>query len=138
MAAGYTKVNLVGDVPDMAAEMGIDGIQAHFAAKPLEAEKTGISFQRLAAGQRIPFGHRQRVQEETYVVIAGGGIARLDDDEVELSYLDAIRVAPEVTRNFEAGPDGIDLLAFGGPRDAADDASADGEMFPGWWGHEDA
>lgn len=134
----YTKVNLVADVPDMAAQMGVEGVQAHFAAKPLEAQKTGISFQRLAPGQRIPFGHRHQVQEETYVVIAGSGRAKLGDDEVEIGHLDAIRVAPEVTRNFEAGPDGLELLAFGGPRDSADDASRDGEMFPGWWGDEDA
>lgn len=135
---GYTKVNLVVDVPDLAVQMGVEGVQAHFASQPLEAEKTGISFQRLAPGQRIPFGHRQKVQEETYVVIAGSGTAKLGDDEVEIGHLDAIRVAPEVIRNFEAGPDGMELLAFGGPRDAGADASADGEMFPGWWGDEDA
>lgn len=138
MAAGYTKVNLVGDVPDIAAQMGIEGVKAHFAAKPLEAEKTGISYQRLEPGQRIPFGHRHAVQEETYVVIAGGGTAKLGDDEVEVGHLDALRVAPELTRNFEAGPDGLELLAFGGPREAGEDASDDGEMFPGWWGDEDA
>ena len=41
--------------------------------------------------------------------------------------LDAIRVAPDVTRNFEAGPDGLELLAFGARHEG------DGEIIPGWW-----
>jgi hypothetical protein len=41
--------------------------------------------------------------------------------------LDALRVAPGVVRAFEAGPDGIELLAFG-PRHAGD-----GEIIADWW-----
>ena len=51
----------------------------------------------------------------------------LDDDVVELQTLDAIRVAPEVTRAFEAGPSGLDLIVFG-PR-----CDGDGEVLMGWW-----
>ncbi|MCL4286396.1 MAG: hypothetical protein KJ006_01965 [Thermoleophilia bacterium] len=137
MASDYTKVNLAADVPDVAAAMGVEGVSAHFAAQPLEAQQTGISLQRLEPGTRIPFGHRQNVQEEIYVVIAGGGRMRLDDEVIAVGALDAIRVAPAVIRNFEAGPDGMDLLAFGAPREAGEEATSDGEMFPGWWGDED-
>ena len=45
----------------------------------------------------------------------------------ELDTLDAIRVAPEVTRAFEAGPQGLDLIVFG-PR-----CDGDGEVLMGWW-----
>ncbi|HEY2637545.1 MAG TPA: hypothetical protein VGI54_09175 [Solirubrobacteraceae bacterium] len=38
--------------------------------------------------------------------------------------LDAIRIAPEVARAFEAGPDGLELLAFG-PHVAGDGAPVD-------------
>lgn len=31
----------------------------------------------------------------------------------EIGPLDAIRIAPQVTRAFEAGPDGLELLVFG-------------------------
>ena len=43
-------------------------------------------------------------------MLAGSGRVKLDD---EIETLDAIRVAPRVTREFEAGSDGIELLAFG-------------------------
>jgi hypothetical protein len=46
---------------------------------------------------------------------------------VELEALDAIRVAPEVTRACEAGLMGLDLLAFGPRREG------DGEVLMGWW-----
>ena len=29
---------------------------------------------------------------------------------------DVIRVAPEVVRSFESGPDGLELIAVGGPK----------------------
>jgi hypothetical protein len=32
---------------------------------------------------------------------------------VEIGPMDAIRIAPHVTRAFEAGPDGLELLVFG-------------------------
>jgi hypothetical protein len=51
----------------------------------------------------------------------------LDEEVVELQKLDAIRVAPEVTRAFEAGPGGLDLIVFG-PR-----CDGDGEVLVGWW-----
>jgi hypothetical protein len=41
--------------------------------------------------------------------------------------LDAIRVSPAVTRAFEAGPDGLELSAFG-PR-----MRGDGDVLQGWW-----
>jgi hypothetical protein len=59
--------------------------------------------------------------------LAGSGRVKLDDEVVELQALDAIRVAPEVIRAFEAGPIGLDLLAFGPRREG------DGEVLMGWW-----
>ena len=61
------------------------------------------------------------------MVIGGSGRVKLDDDIVELEALDALRVAPTVTRQFEAGPDGLQILAFGQHHER------DGEIFPGWW-----
>jgi len=34
----------------------------------------------------------------------------------ELRQWDVLRVAPEVVRSFEAGPDGLDIVAVGGPK----------------------
>ena len=45
----------------------------------------------------------------------------LDDEVVEITSWDAIRVSPETVRAFSAGPDGLELLAFG--THTEDDAS---------------
>jgi hypothetical protein len=52
---------------------------------------------------------------------------KLDDDVVDLKRLDAIRVAPQVTRQFEAGSDGLELLVFG------ERHKGDGEVVNDWW-----
>src|SRR5947207_12874767 len=88
-------------------------MEARFARKPLEAERSGISYQRLAPGFRGPFGHRHAEQEETYVVVSGGGRVKLEDGVHELRQWDALRVAPRTGRGFEAGPNGMELLVFG-------------------------
>ena len=127
MSRPYTLKNLT-DVEDSAPKSGFGDIQeARFAKDALETEDTGFSYHRLKADQRQPFAHKHERAEEVYVVIGGSGRVKLDEDLVELDTLDAIRVAPEVTRAFEAGPSGLELLAFG-PR-----CDGDGEVLMGWW-----
>jgi hypothetical protein len=41
---------------------------------------------------------------------------RLDDEIRDIALWDVIRVAPGVVRAFEAGPDGLELIAVGGPK----------------------
>ena len=83
---------------------------------------------RLKAGKRQAFGHKHDEAEEVYVVLAGSGRVKLDDEIVDLAPLDAIRVAPGVIRAFEAGADNdLELLAFGPRHDG------DGELVQGWW-----
>ena len=43
---------------------------------------------------------------EFHVVLAGSGRVKFDDEIVEIEPLDAIRIAPGVVRQFEAGPGG--------------------------------
>jgi len=127
MAAPYTLKKLT-DIEDSAPKSGFGDVQeARFAKGALDTEDTGFSYHRVKAQQRQPFAHKHERAEEVYVVLAGSGRVKLDDEIVELQALDAIRVAPEVTRAFEAGPIGLDLLAFG-PRH-----EGDGEVFMGWW-----
>lgn len=134
----FTKVNLLEDVDDMAGARGLEGIEARFAARDLELRKSGLSHQRLVPGGRVPWGHRHQVQEEIHLVLSGSGTAKLGEEEIELAPLDALRVAPELPRNFEAGPDGLEFVAFGAPRSPDDDPGAESEIMPGWWGDEDA
>lgn len=125
----YTHKNL-GDLDDAAARLGFGAThEARFANDELGTEQTGVSHQRLKPGKRYPFGHRHDEAEEVYVVIAGSGRLKLDDDVIEVKPLDAVRVSAGVMRAFEAGDDGLEFLAFGPRR--PDDR---GEIVPGWWG----
>ena len=112
----WTRVNLKSDVEDSATKFGFaPDLEARFASGDLALEKSAVSYQRLAPGFRLPFGHSHDQQEELYVVLSGGGRLKLDDEIVEVGPLDAVRIAPEVTRGFEAGADGVEILAFGAP-----------------------
>jgi mannose-6-phosphate isomerase-like protein (cupin superfamily) len=127
MSAPYTRKRLT-DVKDSAPEFGLGETQeARFAKDDLDAEDTGVSHYRLKPGKRQPFGHRHEEAEEVYVVLGGDGRLKLDEEIVEVATLDAIRIAPGVTRAFEAGPGGIEVLAFGARHDG------DGEVIQGWW-----
>jgi len=126
----YTLLNLRSDVDDMAPrfQMG-DGIEAHFARKALELEKSGLAYFKLGPDYRLPFGHRHEEQEEIYLVISGSARLKLDDDEIELGPLDAVRIPPGVMRGMAAGPDGAELIAFGAPNNE----NRDLEMVPGFY-----
>lgn len=127
MAAPYTLRKLA-EVEDSAPKFGLaEAQEARFAKNDLEAEDTGVSYQRVKANKRQAFAHKHEEAEEVYVVLAGSGRIKLDDDILDLEPLDAIRVAPGVIRAFEGGPDGIDVLAFGPRHDG------DGEVLQGWW-----
>jgi mannose-6-phosphate isomerase-like protein (cupin superfamily) len=127
MPGPYTLKRLT-DVKDSAPGFGFGDVQeARFANDDLETEDTGVSHLRVKAGERQAFAHRHENAEEVYVVLAGSGRVKLDDEIVEIEALDAIRVAPGVTRQFEAGSDGIELLAFGQRHEG------DGELVKDWW-----
>jgi mannose-6-phosphate isomerase-like protein (cupin superfamily) len=125
----YTVVNLVDDVQDMAPQYGMQGIQARFARKNLQLQKSGLSCFVLEPNVQLPFGHRHGEQEEIYVVLEGGGEVKLEDELVEVGPMDAVRVPPDVARSFRAGPSGARLLAFGAPNTDNKDA----EMVQGFW-----
>ncbi len=115
----FATVNL-SEVADSVGERA-PGIEGRFARKHLDSRDLGVSLFRYAANRRSPVGHSHREQEEAYVVVAGSGRALLDGELLELSTWDVLRVAPEVVRAFEAGPDGLELIAVGGPRPADGD-----------------
>jgi quinol monooxygenase YgiN/mannose-6-phosphate isomerase-like protein (cupin superfamily) len=111
--AGYTHVNLE-DVEDMAKRFGLgDQGEARFANRPLGAVRTGLSHQRLRPGVRQAFGHRHQHAEEVFVVLAGSGRVRIDDEIRDVRPLDAIRIAPDSPRAFEAGSEGLEFVVVG-------------------------
>ena len=109
--AGWTKTNFgaLRDVspPDVR-------IKWRFARDALGSPELGVSRFTYEPGARMPWGHRHRSQEEAYLVVAGSGRAKLDDEVVALSPWDVLRVAPGVIRSFQAGPDGLDVICIGG------------------------
>jgi quercetin dioxygenase-like cupin family protein len=123
----FATVNLL-DVEDSIGER-LPGVEGRFGRTHLDSRDLGISHFHYAANLRSPMAHSHREQEEAYVVVAGSGRLLLDEEIIELRPWDAVRVAPEVVRAFEAGPDGLDMIAVGGPRPA----DGDGEMAAATW-----
>src|SRR5947208_1335388 len=110
----YAIVNLL-EIEDSVGGR-VEGLEGRFGRRHLDSRDLGVSHFRFAAGTRNGTGHSHREQEEAYVVVAGSGRVRLDDEVREIRRWDVIRVAPEVVRAFEAGPDGLELIAVGGPK----------------------
>jgi quinol monooxygenase YgiN/quercetin dioxygenase-like cupin family protein len=125
--AGYTIRNL-DDAEDLAAKYGYGETgEARFPSDELEAEHTGVSLQHLRPGKRQQFAHHHHRAEEVYLVLSGSGRVKIEDEILDIGRHDAIRVAPDLTRAFEAGPDGLEFLAFGARW------RGDAQIVPEWW-----
>jgi quercetin dioxygenase-like cupin family protein len=123
----YSLINL-NEVEDSVGPRSPE-VEGRFARKHLDSRELGVSYWRYAPGYRSRMGHHHREQEEAYVVIAGSGRIKLDDDVRELRERDVIRVAPEVVRAFEAGADGLEIIAVGSSRPE----EGDGVLVADWW-----
>jgi len=108
----YSKVNLL----KIESSSQTEGLEARFARKYLDSRDLGVSLFRYAPNYQSKNAHSHKIQEEAYVVVEGSGHILLNNKTEELRLWDVIRVSPEVTRAFEAGPDGLTLLAVGGPK----------------------
>src|SRR3954463_6742767 len=123
----HTIVNLKQVEPSEAARAA--GIDAHMSRSRLDSEHLGVSYFRYPPDFRPGTGHHHREQEEAYVVVAGSGQMRLDDDVIDLKRWDAVRVAPQVVRAFRGGPDGLEIIAIGADRPEG----GDGELVQDFW-----
>jgi quercetin dioxygenase-like cupin family protein len=112
--SSFATVNLL-EVENAVGERA-PGIDGRFGRKHLDSRDLGVSLFRYAPNLRSPMAHSHREQEEAYVVVAGSGRVLLDGETLDLRQWDVVRVAPEVVRAFEAGPEGLQLVAVGGPR----------------------
>ena len=111
--SNFTIVNFK-EIEDSAADQ--EGMEAYFARKHLDSEHLGVSFIRYDAHARSPKAHSHREQEEAYVVVRGSGRIRLDDAVHDLRQWDVVRVSPTTVRAFEAGDEGLELIAVGSDR----------------------
>ncbi len=106
------------------------GLEARVARAQLDSEHLGVSYFHDEPGVRTPFfGHSHAEQEEAYVVVAGSGRAKLDEQVVELRRWDVLRIAPGVMRAVEGGPEGLDLIAIGSDQVEGEEVRAD----EGFW-----
>jgi quercetin dioxygenase-like cupin family protein len=125
----YTKVN-IGEVEDMAPQYGMDQVcEARFARGALGAQQIGIAYYALKPGQRLPFGHRHDEDEEVYLVQSGAGRFKIGDEVFAVGARDVVFVPPHSMRSWEAGDDGMELIAFGGHTEGAS-ADMDQEFWP--------
>lgn len=125
--SSHAKINL-DEVKDMAPEFGMGKMgEARFVRTAVGAERIGLTNYRMNAGERVGFGHRHGEVEEIYVVVGGSGRFKVEDEVFPVAARDVVYCPPEAMREWEAGPDGLELLAFGGH------AENEAEMQPGWW-----
>ena len=110
----YTIINLK-EIEDSVGERAPE-VEGRFGRKHLDSEHLGVSYFRYAPGFRSPIGHHHREQEEVYVVVAGSGRILLGDEVHDLRQWDVVRLSPAVVRAFEAGGDGLELIAIGSDR----------------------
>jgi mannose-6-phosphate isomerase-like protein (cupin superfamily) len=125
----FATVNLL-ELDDSMGERA-PGIEVRFGRTLLASRDLGVSHVRYQPNLRGEFAHSHREQEEAYVVVAGSGQMLVDDEVLELHQWDVVRVAPEVVRAFAAGPDGLDLIAVGGPKPEGGDGVPGTAAWPG-------
>jgi quercetin dioxygenase-like cupin family protein len=123
----FATVNLL-DVEDSMSDA--PGMQLRFGRKHIGSRDLGVSHVRFEPNTRSPMAHSHREQEEAYVVVAGAGRVLLDDEVLVLRQWDLVRVAPEVVRAFESGPDGLELIAVGGPKPEGGDGVISDASWP--------
>ena len=121
----HAHINLL-EVED---SVNVDGLEGRFGRGPMGGRDIGVSHWRYAPGFRNPTGHRHREQEEAYLVVQGSGEVLLDGEVSPLRQWDLVRVSPAVVRAFAAGPDGLEIVAVGGPKPEG----GDGETTPVTW-----
>ena len=124
----YTIVNLL-EIDD-TVQGRLPGLEGRFGRKHLGSRDLGVSLWQYAPNLRNPVAHHHREQEEAYVVVAGSGRVRLDDEIRDVRQWDVIRIAPGVLRGFESGPEGLELIAIGGPRPEVGDGVQTDDPWP--------
>jgi mannose-6-phosphate isomerase-like protein (cupin superfamily) len=121
---GYTVVP-VADVPDQAAEVGMDPdhFEIRFLRERLGLRNLAVTFERFGGGWRPRRGHRHTVQEEVYFLVSGRAQGNFDGEVVDLEPWTAVRVPPETARAFRAaGDEDAIFVTIGAPQAGLDDA----------------
>lgn len=87
--ANYAKTNI-----------GNEGrVELH---KKLSLTGAEISINQLPAGASVPFVHSHKNNEEIYGILSGKGKAVIDNETIELTAGDWLRISPAAKRQFFA------------------------------------
>ena len=117
-------------VEDQAPNFGIsEEIEARFARRPLEGQDAGtqpVPARYPTSGSRSATSTSGR-KRSTWSR-SGSARIKVEDEIVELGQWDTIGIDKDTMRDIEAGPDGVEYLAFG-----AGDDPTEVEITQGWW-----
>ncbi|MFY9487736.1 MAG: hypothetical protein WAP35_03440 [Solirubrobacterales bacterium] len=117
--AGETGDNdvTVKKISEMEAMSGFEGVSLTPLRRELGVTAFGLNLLRIDPVENPQYpnhDHTDSGQEEVYVPIAGSATIKLDgQEERAVTVGEMIRVAPETTREWLPGPDGVTLLAIG-------------------------
>ena len=120
---GYTIVP-VADVPDQAAEVGMDPdhFEIRFMREPLELENFSVTYEVLRHGWRGR-GHTHTVQEEMFFLVSGRAQAKFGDVLIDIEPWTAVRIPPATPRAFRAvGDEDAVFIIIAGPQAGLEDA----------------
>jgi mannose-6-phosphate isomerase-like protein (cupin superfamily) len=129
--ADYTIVP-VADVPDQAAEVGMDPdhFEIRFLRAALGLENFAVTFERFGGDWKPARGHRHGVQEEVYFLVSGRGQVKFDDEVIDLEPWTAVRVPPQTARAFRAaGSEDAVFVTIAAPQAGLDDV----EFIQDYW-----
>jgi len=92
----YTRVNYT-DIEPISGAM-------HTLSDPLDSKEVGVTIARCKPDWRNrPHNHADSDHEEIYILMEGRATVVVDDESVEMESGDAIRIAPESTRQIRNG-----------------------------------
>lgn len=111
--------------------------------RQLDLEAVAIGLINIGPNEGYTFTHKHRQQEEVYIVIKGNGLLQLDDELLEISEGDIVRVSPDTRRALKAEGQGLFVICSGGiphgfpknpnARYLIDDGIPDYDDIPPWY-----
>ena len=72
-----------------------------FVKEDSDATSTEVSFGSLDTNQSLPFFHKHKQNEETYIVLTGAGIFQADEETFPIEAGSVVRISPEGVRSFK-------------------------------------
>ncbi|MGW8195764.1 MAG: cupin domain-containing protein, partial [Desulforhopalus sp.] len=80
----------------------------------LDLQGVALGLIHLPPDRGYTFTHTHRKQEEVYIIIKGGGLLLVDDEQLELLPGDMVRVSPWARRALKAHSNGLFAICCGG------------------------